>query len=342
MKSILTLSCTEFHKSTSQFPYYSYSKLAKFYREGPKGLISEEKIETDSLRFGSLVDCILTNQENFKNLYLVADIPKISASVRKIIETVFQKLPQKVSNLKDVDKDLLLSILHKEDYYPNYKDEKKLEKIIKTGSAYFNLLFIREDKIIISQDEYNEAVECVQVLKNSPFTKKFITDNPFNSQIETQYQVKFEGEYHNIGIRGIFDKLIVDHQNKVIIPIDLKTTGSNEENFPHSVVSWNYWIQADLYMYMLSQAISKDDYFKDFKIEDFRFIVINRYTKSPIVWVLSIPQLTEVLKQNHIKSWKELILEAYWHDKYNKYDYSYETYQANGERYINLNTIFNE
>lgn len=43
-------------------------------------------------------------------------------------------------------------------------------------------------------------------------------------------------------------------------------------------------IQAMLYYRNLKQTIEKDEYFKDFKISEYRFIVINRKTMKPLIW----------------------------------------------------------
>ena len=64
---------------------FSYSKLAAFYRNGVKALISSDKEDTPSLRFGSLVDCILTAPEEFDDRFIVSDMD-IGDKLRKIVE----------------------------------------------------------------------------------------------------------------------------------------------------------------------------------------------------------------------------------------------------------------
>ena len=44
------------------------------------------------------------------------------------------------------------------------------------------------------------------------------------------------------------------------------------------------FIQANLYAEIIRQNIEKDEYFKDFKIADYRFIVICNRTRVPLVW----------------------------------------------------------
>lgn len=44
------------------------------------------------------------------------------------------------------------------------------------------------------------------------------------------------------------------------------------------------FIQANLYAEIIRQNIEKDEYFKDFKIANYRFIVICNRTRQPLVW----------------------------------------------------------
>ena len=44
------------------------------------------------------------------------------------------------------------------------------------------------------------------------------------------------------------------------------------------------YIQAQLYWYIIRQNLDKDEVYKDYTLLDYRFIVISRNTKKPLVW----------------------------------------------------------
>ena len=50
--------------------------------------------------------------------------------------------------------------------------------------------------------------------------------------------------------------------------------------------------QARLYWRLIRYNMDKDDYFKDFTLADYRFIVINKRTLIPLVWVFESTQKT--------------------------------------------------
>ena len=89
-------------------------------------------------------------------------------------------------------------------------------------------------------------------------------------------------------IKSIIDnkmELIVIHDKKLIIPIDLKTSCSCEEkDFYLNFLKWHYQLQSRLYVRILRANLDKDEYFKDFKILNYRFIFCNKDSCSPLVW----------------------------------------------------------
>ena len=87
-------------------------------------------------------------------------------------------------------------------------------------------------------------------------------------------------------IKSLIDNkmlIICDHKNKELILCDLKTTGHPEYEFASSFLTWNYSYQARLYSRIIAKNIRKDSYFKDFKLSNYRFIVVNKDTLNPLV-----------------------------------------------------------
>ena len=93
-----------------------------------------------------------------------------------------------------------------------------------------------------------------------------------------------------------------------------------------------------MYSQILKYICSKDDYFKDFIILPFKFVVINRDSLSPLVWTdennLTSTDKVDVLG-NAYPYWKKLYDQFQWHVKNNAYKYSYESYKREGERVLN-------
>lgn len=262
----------------------SYSILSRFDREGFRKIGSLfDKIEGPALRFGSVVDTLLTDGESaFNEKYIVCDFPPLSETLIALTKELFRLYGNEFRSISLIPDEVIL--VTAADYQPTYGNEAKLKAIRGKCSDYYSLLSLSASKEIISQSDYDDAIACVNELKTNSYTKGFFKINPFDTRFEKVFQLKFKSSYEGMPVRCMFDELIIDHQDKVIYPIDLKTSGHAEEDFEQSFVTWRYFIQAQLYTYILQQVIRKDDYFKDFKIAHYSFIVINRFTLSPLVW----------------------------------------------------------
>ena len=325
---------------------FSYSILATFLRsKDPKVLIEPPIKETDSLLFGSVVDCLITEPETFDERFLVSNNIDISDKLKSVIKLLYDRFPnaQSLNEIPDIEKETAFNDL---DYGVSWILSTKLKKL-ELGIAYYQLLKNVGNKKIISMDDYTRAQTCVYELYNNPFTANYFIDTIQETpNIEHCYQLKFSTIHNGIFIRCMFDKLIVDHDNKTIQPIDLKTTSNNTEQFIHSVLEWSYYIQATMYTQILQDIIKQDDYFKDFTILPFKFIVINSRNYHPLIWEYPVqiqndividPFESELIKHGY-KPWFQLATEAFWHITNNLFDYSYESYQNNGLRTISLFT----
>jgi hypothetical protein len=83
----------------------------------------------------------------------------------------------------------------------------------------------------------------------------------------------------------MMDLIIVDYDRRIIYPYDLKTSLScSEWDFQDNFKKWHYYIQARLYWRNLRANLDNDYYFRNFELADYRFIIINPKTLTPLVW----------------------------------------------------------
>ena len=307
----------------------SYSRLSQFHRNGPRALISTDKIDTPSLRFGSVTDCIMTAPEEFDDKFYVADIDKFSDTIRRIVEFISENDPLQHEFLENVSEVLIIDALNNAEYQTNWKPETRIKKLIELGSDYYTVLKYSTGKIVISPQEFSEAQSCVMTLKTHPFTYQIFE---CNEDEEIFYQLKFKENIStvNIKMRCMFDILKVNHKEKTIRPIDLKTSGKPEEQFEKSFLEWNYWIQGSSYPTILSEALLKDDYFKDFYLLPFQFIVINKNNLTPLIWEMDLQDTYAYIADKYDTGWVDLLRDANWHLQNGKFDYSRKSYENNG------------
>jgi hypothetical protein len=276
-----------------------YSTLATFERGGFRSIPTLfDKKESPSLLFGSMVDTMVTDgMTAFGNTYFVADLPTSSDVIINIVKSLFALYKDEYYSLNDISDAKILAIADQTDWGKTWKSTTKVSKIREGGTEYYKLLYLAGDKTIVSSELYSQAYACMMALKTSPATKElFADDDPFSPEVEHLYQLKFKQEFEGIPYSCMADLIVVFHDRKIIIPCDLKTSSHTEEDFYKSFVDWSYMIQARLYWRIIKKTLEQDDYFKDFKLLDYHFIVVNRTTLTPLVWVYSDTQALGTLR----------------------------------------------
>jgi len=202
----------------------SYSTLSKFHRLGPRALISDEKIDTVSLRFGSTVDTILTCPEEFDDRFYVADIDKFGDKMRLIVEMLNQICPD-AETIEDCIDQYMIETLNTVGYQAGWKDDTRIKKVKELGAEYYTVLKYSTGKIVISPQEFSEAQQCVNTLRTHQYTYDIFE---CNEDEEVLYQLKFKTQIQGVPFRFMMDLVKIDHENKTVKPFDLKTTGDNK------------------------------------------------------------------------------------------------------------------
>lgn len=299
MKSLRDISWQVSEEEYRADPALSYSTLARYEREGFNNLDKIfDRIETPSLTFGSAVDSIITGgQEEFDERFMVAEFPSIPDSIVKIIKSLYKQYAGTYRSLLNIPDNSIIRETEDQNYQMNWKPETRAKVIKEKGTDYYNLLFVAGDRRIIDTQTYQDVCNAVKALKEGSSTKLYFAEyNPFEPDIERLYQLKFKGEFGGITYRNMADLIIVNHKEKWVKPVDLKTSSHTEWDFYKSFVDWRYDIQARLYWAIIRQNMDKDEYFKDFKLLDYDFIVVNKRTLTPLVWNCPFTQVQGTLK----------------------------------------------
>lgn len=286
LKSLSELALNISEQEYRDIDCLSYSAIAK-YEKGGFATISHlyDKQESDSLIFGSVVDTLITEgRDAFEKKFIVSDcVP--SESIEKIVDILFEdaatilERPFSIDGILDAD---ILDACNKVGYNTRLKDQTRIDKVKSEGAEYYELKCKLGNKTIISSSIYEDAISTVMALRNHPLVGKYLGTT--EGDTEFLYQLKFKTNLDGLEVKFMPDLLIVMHASKTIIPVDLKTSSFPEYDFPKRYLENRYDIQARLYYRALTKVLSGDDYFKDFKLSAFKFIVVNKFSLNPLVF----------------------------------------------------------
>lgn len=195
----------------------SYSSLKEFGKS-PRNFIKyklrERREQTDSQIFGSLCDCLLTEPENYDNLFVIVD-----------------NTPS-TDNQKGFCKDVISGLSIEESFKNNYSRGKAED--IYAGLRNF-IECIKQNKTAINSQQKEDAENIVNGLKQSPLVMQYI-------DACTSFQKKREWEHDGWKFKGFTD----GEGNKIII--DLKyTANADPEMFERDVMKYDYYMQMAMY-----------------------------------------------------------------------------------------------
>lgn len=230
-------------------PALNQSKLKKLLGYRPWEFLKEDKEETESLKLGSLVDCLFLTPQEFNNEFYVSTIKQPSDTMKSIVNKYYNFIRQNDGEPTDFYyTGLLLSIANDHNYYPTYKPDTLLNKITKDGLAYLQELKVSEGLTIVNEDMLSKAQAITMELSD------FMADHSLFFENKVQYiQKPLYGNYYGIDIKGLLDMLLVDMENHKFQIIDLKTTSDATMEFPESLRKYRYDIQMAWYKELVQQ-----------------------------------------------------------------------------------------
>ncbi|MGK2861894.1 MAG: PD-(D/E)XK nuclease family protein [Chitinophagaceae bacterium] len=292
----------------------SYSRISDFYKNGPQALIRRSDIDNERVRVGSLVDDLLytklVDSSHFNQLYYMYDGEKPSATLGKLINVILETSNQVPT------KEEVLQIVKKNSFWSNIVNETTLNGKFSNKQFwdYLNAYYNSKDKVIVGTDDYARAEEMVNILLTHQYSKYLFKES--NTRVMLyQYPVKFD--YDGFIIRGILDFLEINHKDKTVRPIDLKTGRDEPEFFTSSFIKLRYDLQEAVYT-LAFEHICKELKLEGYTLLPFQFLYISRYEKTPVIY--EVPEKWHIaakkgysLNGRHIKGLFELIDDIKWH-----------------------------
>ena len=293
MKSLKDYSLNIPEEDYHSLPAWSYSVIAKYAKDGFSAIatLHDRTAPTPSMEFGSLFDSIITRGRETLKYYVVDD-----TSCPPADKAVFDYLLSEghTEPFNEIHSDVLLFAMDVCSYYQNYRPETRLSKIEKS-SRYYDVR--RTGKKLVSKQDWDDAFEMATIFRHDEYLKTiFGTRNTYD--VEYLYQTQFQEEVlldsgKTVDVKIMPDLLVVNHKDKTIQPVDLKTSSMPAYDFAENFIKYRYDIQATLYSDILSLVIGKDPVLYTYTILPYLFTDISRSDKVPVTYVYDQTSLSQ-------------------------------------------------
>ena len=305
-----------FYKKKFHFSYSGFNKLlfapSAFYKHYILNQ-REDKMEQHLIE-GSLLHCLLLEEDKFHDKYVVSPVNLPGDSIKNVVDKVFVKAL--VTNnlhlsLEELEDDIL-QILQDINLYQSLKtDAQRVEKVVTDASiSYYNFLATKGDKAVIDEDTLNKVKGYAEIVRSNDKITSLLNIGGTYSQSEVPLVMDTQ---YDFGLRGFVDNINIDHDAKVIYINDLKTSGKMLQDFPETIDYYKYWLQAAVYCRLVRANYSLGNY----KIK-FHFIVVDKLTQC---YAFEVSTVT-------LNSWMDKLDEimkiADYHYTNRKFDLPYE------------------
>lgn len=320
----------------------SYSLIKRFDEEGPRGLINPKKIENSGVRYGTLLDDYLfMEKEDFYNKYKISSVtipPMLEKLAYKITKIVKYEEIDKIKN-NDILKKKIVKIMIKEKMYSNIKKEETFIKKFNYDEFYDYCKELYENKTLVHIREFMK----VQEGKNSLYTHEK-TRSLFTNNNENIYQLEIKFDYLGQKVKCFLDMVIIDHENKIIKGIDLKTGSPQPEEFMTSYFKYKYYLQSAIYNKAL-EYYNEKMFNGEYTIDNFRFLYLSKFDlDNPLIYVVSEKWINAGIKGfttasgYYYKGFDQLVKEITWHKENKIFNLSRDAFEK-PEIYLEDNFI---
>jgi hypothetical protein len=306
--------------SSSSLKWFEISPL--FFKK-----MLDKEIEQETKRYfeiGKKIHMKLLESDEFNKNYIFLDYetPK-SENQRKFCEDYITFRGNKTEKLK---------YSYKNNYSAEKLQEEKLlekaEELRKSLSKYIVYLKKRSEyKDILTYSDNKLINELEQCVKDHIAANKllYITDEDKMNNIEEYNELVLFFKFLDIECKSMIDRLVIDHKNKIIKLIDIKTT-SNLGEFEHSFEEFKYYRQMAFYWAAIHYFCKE----KSINIDDFKketYIIGLQKGDLPECRVFEISEKWLLKACNEFDI---LFPEIKWHYDNNLWDHTRSYYENNG------------
>lgn len=233
-----------------------------------------------------------------------------------------------------------------EDKYKGKDDEKILEDFNKNGLEYFKTRMDSIGKTVVDISLIDKAKTVAKNIINDDFTKD-IFKNHDDMELLTHFPIewKYDTGSKFIPCKSELDILSIDHERRVIQPMDLKTTYDNE-SFDYMYIKNSYYLQNAFY-HLAVKFWANENEMKDYEIKPMKFIVgdTSSNNRRPLIYSTSMIDVQKglngfSLKGTNYRGVINLIEDIVWAEYNNEWTCSKEAFEKKGK--MNLNIAYDE
>ena len=325
-------------------PYYedltriSNSNIGWFLKKGPRYLKEmldgKEGLKASFLDKGTMIHEYILQPKEFWEDYIVLDfaVPKVKQQ-KDLLE--FYSTARLVDPFASEDDILLKSY---EAAYSNTKSkEKKIQEakeLVELYQNYIEYFRNKDSKKVISFADLNMLKAIKKNMKEHKKANELLFNYPETFEVHNEFHINWEypnaSSLGDLPCKSLLDRVMIDHTNKKIILVDIKTT-VDVYNFKHSVEEFDYCRQLAYYWLAIHW------YFKNelkLNIEEYEYETYIVAVQSHDGYEVRVFKFNSKAIEERLVTIDYAIKRIAWHKNNNLWDHMKEYYDEDGAEII--------
>lgn len=321
-------------------PYYedlnriSNSNIGWFLKKGPRYLKEmldgKEGLKASFLDKGTMIHEYILQPEEFWKDYIILDfaVPKVKQQ-KDLLE--FYANAKMVDPLASEDDILLMS------YNSAYSNNKSIDKRIQEAKElvelyqnYIEYFRNKDSKKVISFADLNMLKAIKKNMEEHKKANELLFNYPETFEVHNEFHINWEypnaSSLGDLPCKSLLDRVMIDHTNKKIILVDIKTT-ADVYNFKHSVEEFDYCRQLAYYWLAIHW------YFKNelkLNIEEYEYETYIVAVQSHDGYEVRVFKFNSKAIEERLVTIDYAIKRIAWHKNNNLWDHMKEYYVEDG------------
>lgn len=328
----------------TSIPYYedltriSNSNIGWFLKKGPKYLKEmldgKEGLKASFLDKGTMIHEYILQPEEFWKDYIILDfaVPKVKQQ-KDLLE--FYSSARLIDPFASEDDILLMSY---EAAYNNTKSkEKKIQEakeLVELYQNYIEYFRNKDSKKVISFADLNMLKAIKKNMEDHKKANELLFNYPETFEVHNEFHINWEypnaSSLGDLPCKSLLDRVMIDHTNKKIILVDIKTT-ADVYNFKHSVEEFDYCRQLAYYWLAIHW------YFKNelkLNIEEYEYETYIVAVQSHDGYEVRVFKFNPKTVEERLVAIDYAIKRIAWHKDNNLWDHMKEYYDEDGAEMI--------
>lgn len=325
-------------------PYYedltriSNSNIGWFLKKGPKYLKEmldgKEGLKASFLDKGTMIHEYILQPEEFWKDYIILDfaVPKVKQQ-KDLLE--FYSTARLVDPFVSEDDILLKS--YEAAYNNNKSKEKKIQEakeLVELYQNYIEYFRNKDSKKVISFADLNMLKAIKKNMEDHKKANELLFNYPEAFEVHNEFHINWEypnaSSLGDLPCKSLLDRVMIDHTNKKIILVDIKTT-ADVYNFKHSVEEFDYCRQLAYYWLAIHW------YFKNelkLNIEEYEYETYIVAVQSHDGYEVRVFKFNSKAIEERLVTIDYAIKRIAWHKNNNLWDHMKEYYDEDGAEMI--------